>query len=288
MRRILGDRGLLVVTHDIEHVEEIAVRFRDAGVGVVGVVGGDGTAGVAVQAFSDVYGAEALPPFALLRGGTMNTVANGLGLARHKPERNLRRLLARTAGGVVPPSVERRTIVAGGRCGFLFGTGVFRSFLDAYYAAGHDDPSAVTAVRTIARLAASAFVQGPLIKRLGQPLRAVVEVDGERWPERDYLTHAIGTVPQVGLGFTPFYMADDHPDAFHFLAVHGRTFDVAADLWRVWLGRPLRPANATGVVAREVAIHAHEDRVAYMVDGDLYTCDGPLRVTTGPAARIVT
>ena len=50
LQRILGDRGVLIEARDIAHVTEIAARFKAAEVGVVGIVGGDGTAGFAVSA----------------------------------------------------------------------------------------------------------------------------------------------------------------------------------------------------------------------------------------------
>jgi pimeloyl-ACP methyl ester carboxylesterase len=48
-----------------------------------------------------------------------------------------------------PPTLPCQTLVADGRVGFLFGTGVFQSFLREYYRRGDNDPSALTAAETI-------------------------------------------------------------------------------------------------------------------------------------------
>jgi len=288
LRRILGDRGEVVRSRAIDEVEGIARRFKRDGVDVVAIVGGDGTAGIMARGIVDVYGVEAAPPLAMLRGGTMNTVANALKLPRGKPERHLTRLLESTRDGALPPVVRRPTLVANGRLGFLFGTGAFYTFLEQYYRAGHDNPSPVTAVETITRAAGSVVIQGEFARRIVTPHAASVVCDGVALPDRSYLALAAGTVSEVGLGFTPFPEADRHREAFQFLAVWGKPIDVVRDLPRVWLGRGLRPANGQGFVAREVVITPGEgDVVDYMVDGDLYASHGPLKLSVGPTVPIL-
>ncbi|MCB9732957.1 MAG: NAD(+)/NADH kinase [Deltaproteobacteria bacterium] len=287
LERVVGRRGPVAVTTDLPSVEDAARRFRADGVDVVGVVGGDGTAGIVARAVANAWDGEPHPPLALLRGGTMNTVANALGLPRGLPEARLLTLLRATAGGSLPPVMRRTTLDVAGRAAFLFGTGVFESFLRAYYGAGDGDPSAVTAALTIARAAASALVQGAFIKELTAPVVAALEIDGERLPERAYMAHCAGTVSQVGLGFTPFHLADTVDDAFHFLALHGSSAVVVRDLGRVWRGRAVRPRSGRDFVAREVVIHPAGGRLTYMADGDLFEHGGPLTVRVGPRVPIV-
>ena len=288
LRRILGGRGELVTSRAVDEVDGIVARFKREGVDVVAIVGGDGTAGIMARGIVAVYGAAAAaPPLAMLRGGTMNTVANALRLPRGKPEEHLTRLLERTGSGVLPPVVWRPTLVANGRLGFLFGTGAFYTFLEQYYRAGHDNPSAVTAVETITRAAASVLTRGDFARRIVTPHVASVVHDGVALGARAYLALAAGTVAEVGLGFTPFPQTDRHPDAFQFITVHGRPVDVVADLPRVWLGRGLRPLNGDSFIAREVVITPRDGVVDYMVDGDLYASHGPLTLLVGPTVPIL-
>src|SRR6202044_3153267 len=119
--------------------------------------GGDGTNHVTITGFLGVYapgkatiGADAcpLPPVAFLRGGTMNTVANSVGVRHDKPEGLLGRLLRAYAERAVSPlaNVERHVMRIAGRdagpggdatkYGFLFGTGVVYGFLAEYYRNG--------------------------------------------------------------------------------------------------------------------------------------------------------
>jgi diacylglycerol kinase (ATP) len=284
---MVGDRGLVAESKDLEHIKRVGEDFLAAGVEVIGIAGGDGTAGITIKAFDEVYRKQGkpMPPIALLRGGTMNTVSNALKLGRGTPEKNLQNLLSATSGSM-PASIECNTLIADGRVGFLFGTGVFQSFLREYYKRGNDDPSAVTAAETIGAMAASAIVQGPLIKSLARPQTMTLEVDGQRFEPTPYMAVTAGTVEQVGLGFSPFYLADRFRGAFHLLAITGTPSTVVRDLPRVWLGLPMKSQNGMNFVGKRAVLTATEP-IDYMVDGDLYTCNGPLVVEAGPMVRIL-
>lgn len=283
------DRGLVAESKDFDHVKRAAASFLDDNVDVVAIAGGDGTAGITIAAFDEVYRAAKtpLPPFALLRGGTMNTVSNALGLPRGTPEKHLADLFAKTSNGTPPKTVTRTTLRADGRVGFLFGTGVFQSFLREYYQRGKNDPSAVTAAETIAAAAMSAVVQGPLVKKLAAPSRLSLDIDGETVAMNDYMAVTAGTVSQVGLGFTPFFLADRFRGAFHLLAITGTPSTVVRDLPRVWLGLPLKAHNGMNRVAHKVTLTSPDGAIDYMVDGDILTCQGPLTLETGPEVQIV-
>src|SRR5207237_10930609 len=100
--------------------------------------------------FIDVYGQgrAPLPQVALLRGGTMNTVANSIGVPRGKPDGLLERLVHAYARRAVEPLHQAQRYMmraapmhADGdlgkpQFGFLFGTGVVHGFLSEYYGTG--------------------------------------------------------------------------------------------------------------------------------------------------------
>jgi diacylglycerol kinase (ATP) len=288
LRDAVGSRGLVREARDTSELAAVAAEFRDAGVGILGIAGGDGTSSFALTTFADVYGAAPLPPLALLRAGTMNTVANALGVPRLAPE-FLARRLREAAEGVGTLAVrERATIDVGGRLAFLFGTGVFRNFLDEYYAAG-SDPSPLTAATTLTRIASSIVARGPLAARLVARESLAVHADGVPWGSGPYLTVAAGTVDQVGLGFRPFFRAFERADAFHLLALGASATQTLRVLPRIHRGHPLPPALATDALVREAELRAaHPDAtIRAMVDGDLFEVRGVLRLRVGPRVRIV-
>src|ERR1700756_2210147 len=93
LARTLGDHGTVRAAHSIDDLFRIAEDFKRLRIDVLGISGGDGTNHVTITGFLDVYGGAALPQLAFLRGGTMNTVANSVGVPRGRPEGLLGRLI---------------------------------------------------------------------------------------------------------------------------------------------------------------------------------------------------
>src|SRR5580704_18926574 len=111
----LGDHGVVREAHSRDELHRIAEDFANLGIEVLGISGGDGTNHVTITGFLDVYGARALPQLAFLRGGTMNTVANSVGISEGKPEGLLGRLIRAYAERASRPlaNVERHVMKIG-------------------------------------------------------------------------------------------------------------------------------------------------------------------------------
>jgi hypothetical protein len=288
LRNVVGARGLVREARDATELAHVAAEFRDARIGILGIAGGDGTSSFTLTAFAKAYGAAPLPPLALLRAGTMNTVANALEVARLPAEALARKVLDAADSGAPLAVRERATIDVGGRLAFLFGTGVFRNFLDEYYAAG-PDPSPLTAATTLARIASSIVARGPLAARLVARESLDVCADDASWGRGPFLTVAAGTVDQVGLGFRPFHRAFERADAFHLLALGATASQTLRVLPRIHRGRPLPPSLAIDALVREAVLSAEtpDAPIRAMVDGDLLEVRGGLRLRVGPRVRIL-
>src|SRR6516165_5639198 len=122
----LGDHGVVREARSIDELHRIAEDFKRLRIEVLGISGGDGTNHVTITGFINVYEGSALPQLAFLRGGTMNTVANSVGVRHGRPEGLLGRLIRAYATRASEPldNVERHVMRIGGDYGFLFGTGV--------------------------------------------------------------------------------------------------------------------------------------------------------------------
>jgi diacylglycerol kinase family enzyme len=312
LARTLGDRGILRSAGTIDELYRVAEDFRKLDIDVLGISGGDGTNGTTIAGFIDVYQGNALPQIAFLRGGTMNTVANAVGVRRGRPEGLLDRLCrayvaraarpladlerhvmcirgegARTPGSSGADAASMPAPMLATRYGFNFGTGVVCGFLAEYYAAG-TPPNPLVAAKTLLRGAASAAVGGEMIRRMAAPFRGSVEVDsGEVWPVRDYLAIAGGTVDQIGLNFRPFYRYAERANAFHVLGIYTSPLGFVAQLPRIWRAAPMAAGHTYEAVTTKATIRSPGRPIRYMVDGDLLECDGPLHVSTGPRVRIV-
>jgi hypothetical protein len=302
---VLGDHGVVREARSLEELYRVAEDFRKLDIDILGISGGDGTNSVTITGFLDVYAGSALPQIALLRAGTVNTVANSIGVQRGRPEDVLGQLLRAYLSRASRPldEVARHVICLRGensrrvsehprmpalasKYGFLFGTGVVYGYLAEYYAAG--PPSSMVAAKTLLRAIGSTIVRGPMIRRMAEPFHGSVELDdGTVWEERDYLAVAGGTIDEIGLNFRPFYRSVERPGAFHLLGIYTSPLGFVSQLGRVWSARPMRPGHTHEALAKHALVRSSKSPLKYMVDGDLHECDGPLDVSIGPVVRIV-
>ncbi len=280
---VLGEQGEHVAPGDLEALHRVAERFLDRGIDILAINGGDGTCHTVLTAFYRVYRERPLPRLALLRGGTMNTVASGLGI-RGRPDDLLGRLVRCYHSGRPLREVERTLLIAGDQVGFLFGNGLISNFLEVYYRGR--EPSPIKAAGLVLRAAASALLGGAFIRGLTRRVRCRVLLDDAVWEERDWLSISAGTVDDIGLGFRPFYAAPQHPGCIHAVGWETSALELALQLPRIRLGRPHRHPRIAERVCRSMVIEAEED-LSFMVDGDFHRGGRRLNVASGPRITIV-
>jgi diacylglycerol kinase (ATP) len=308
----LGDHGVVREARSIDELHRIAEDFKKLDIDVLGISGGDGTNHVTITGFIDVYDGSALPRLAFLRGGTMNTVANSVGVGHGRPEGLLGKLIRAYAARAAQPllDVERHVLKiapadptsdrgSATNYGFLFGTGVVYGYLAEYYRGG--EPSPLVAAKTLARGVGSTIVQGEMIQRMAKPFRGSVQTfsdngpsgaEGDRvrnnqWPERDYLAVAAGTIDQIGLGFKPFYRYAEQPGAFHILGIHTSAMGFVRELGRVHRGEAMGEGKTYEAVTERAVVRSADGTMRYMIDGDLHSTRGEVELTVGPRVKIL-
>ena len=283
---LIGSRGAAAATTSIDDLYRAAEEFKKADVDVLGINGGDGTIHHTLTAFVKTYADQPLPAIAILRGGTMNTIANSLGL-RGRPPKLLFELVDKHHTGTLVTREQRLLEIRDSErthYGFIFGNGLLYNFLDAYYSSGK--PSPWEAVKLLARACVSALIGGSLARDLNRRLKARVTVDGDTWAREDFMTVAASTVEQIGLGFKPFYRVKERPDAFPILGIHcASPFELAGQLPRIFRGRPMRRDKVIDMVGAHLSFEA--DELPYIIDGDTYRATGHLDVRLGPLLRLV-
>jgi diacylglycerol kinase (ATP) len=287
LRARVDGQGMVLDASTPEELDDVVRRFRAADIDLLGVNGGDGTGHRVLTAMALAYPDRPLPRLLLLRGGAMNTVAHGHGI-RGTPEGILKSVLEARRRGIALPTVERDLLRVEPdqgpvRYGFIFGTGVVVTFLEAWERS--KDPSPLRAAGLVLRALGSAVRGGPFAVSLMRRERLRVATDGEEWPDDAYLTLIAGTTPDIGLGFKAFGRCDEQPGFFHAVGVTCTIGPLAANLHRIRRGRPWRRRHAQDEVARELVLACERPR--YTVDGDLYAARERVRVTTGPGIEIV-
>lgn len=287
---VLGERGQFVAPGDLEALAATLQRFRDHEIEVLCINGGDGTVHQSVTAMVHAFGEEAeLPPLAILRGGTMNIIADSVG-NRLRADSMLDQVVdAYHSGDSLPERSVRLLRVeiddAPPRYGFLAGNGVIAGFLQVYYA--QTDPAPLDAALLLARGAASAVVGGRLVKHILRPWRGTATLDGRTWPEREWVALAIGTVEEMGLGFKVFHLVGRHPQKMQVVGIGSSVARLATELPRLYAGRGLHHRANHSELADELVLESDEP-FPLMVDGDLYTAQsGRVRFGLGPRVRML-
>jgi hypothetical protein len=111
--------------------------------------------------------------------------------------------------------------------------------------------------------------------------------DGTRWPDREYLAIAAGTIAHIGLNFKPFHRFEERPGQFHVLGVHASPLDLVRELPRIHRARPMRPGRAFEALSHRMIVRDATGHVRYMIDGDLHEARGNVSVASGPRVRLV-
>ena len=282
---LIGSHGQAEATRSIDDLYRVCEQFKEERIDVLGISGGDGTLHHTLTAMIKTYGEQPLPPVAILRGGTMNTIARSLGIFGES-QRLTFELVDRHRRGLLHevPLVEREVLQVGDKFGFIFGNGIIYNFLHEYYATGR--PSPATATKLIMRAAGSTMVAGPLSQRIYKRFRARVVADGDRWACTDFITVAAAVVEQIGLGFRPFYRVGNGSPGFALLGIHTDAIGFVTELPHILAGKPMRRDKVIDQLAHEVSFES-DDELEYIIDGDTYEQRGQLTLRIGPRLRFL-
>jgi diacylglycerol kinase family enzyme len=290
---VLGEAGPLEQPGDLGGLERVVRQLREREIDVVCVNGGDGTLHKALSAIVKVYADGAtgealqrvrLPKLAILKSGTVNTMARNVGV--RASARDMLAHVVESWHGRRPLQIEERTavVVNGESAGFLFGTGVLYRFMKMYYEGG--DPSVLKALRLVGQVVGSAVFGGTLAHDLFAADTARVTADGRRWPEEAFPAIAVGGMNDLGLGFELFHAAKGHPGYIHALGIMGPPVSVVKVLHRVYLGKPTASPRIRDEVVRELIIEGEAAR-GFMMDGDFIEGGDRLRVEAGPRVPFI-
>lgn len=267
----------------LEALDDVAPAL--AQVDELWVHGGDGTLHRVLTAVHRTLGSgleAALPTISVLRAGTMNIVADSLG-QRSSADQAVKVALSGESPRVEHACPMLVDVGEAAPClGFLAGGGIISRFLEVYYET--PDPTPVDAGLLLARGAASAMVGGALARRLTRPFEGELRVDGEVWEGGPWMAVALGTVEQLGLGFTPFPDVREHPGHLHVVGIGSHITALALELPRVWLGRGVRRSGNRDQRARVVELTADQP-IPFMVDGDFYAGSERVQIRTLPPVR---
>ncbi len=286
----LGDAAVARATASPDEIEAVAREFAERDIDILALNGGDGTNHVTLTEFLRVWGDKPLPSLLLLRGGTMNTVARGMGIVRGRPTTLLLRTVQALREERPIPSVEYDLLrVETGQehpqYGFIFGNGLISNFLDVYYS--YREPGPWVGFKVLCRAIVAAAAGGEAHRRFFQRVSASVVLDGKPWARRDWLSVTAATVPEIGLGFRPWHRAGERTGHLHSVGFGCRPLGVVASLPSVRLGLPPSNPEIVDAVCARLELRADEPQ-GFIVDGDYHAPVKAVNLTAGPRVTILT
>lgn len=279
---LVGGAGRVIAAADLAELDQMTAGIAAAPPRAIAIHGGDGTLHKTLSSLIKAFAGRALPPIVILPGGTMNVVASSLSLLG-KPDQILTSLLGSMRAPDPLPTVARHCLAIDGEFGFVFGNGLMANFLEEYYS--KKEYGSRRALWILARVFVSGLVNGSYANRIVRRFEGRVLVDGELLPWNKLTGVGAATVREVGMGFKLNHRADEDPERFNYLAIHGGPVMLGFDLWGVRRGTGIAPSRAFSGLGRAMRVEPEEKACIYTIDGDLYRANGAIDVALGPTIR---
>ncbi len=279
---IVGEKASLASTQDLTDIRRVAEEFKKKEIEILALSGGDGTNHITLTHFINVYGDQPLPKIALLRGGTLNTVAYSCGISG-SPEKNLSNLIYKYHDDEPFETTELDMMRINDHYGFIWGCGVISRFMESYYENGI--PSPPQAAWTLIRSISSALINGKFASHMFEPMEAEVTVDGQKWDLPNYSAIFSGSVPYLGLAFKVFYLARK-VKKFHAIGFSVKPRTVLPYVPAMFFGKPSGCPNHVEQAATEMIVKLAKPS-GYTIDGDIYPPLDTFTIRTGPRLTII-
>lgn len=290
MEALLTERGVGPVlgrdTHSVAEIRDVVREFREQGVTIVCVNGGDGTQHHVANEIVREYGAEGpYPLFVPLKGGAMNMLAKNLGVT-DTPAASLARVAdlvrAWRDRGTEPATMAVHTMqvdcpALGFRgIAFVYATGLAYKVLVEYYKGAK--PGFVSAFRVVMATIVG-YVLGRASARAAlarEPIR--LEVDGQELPFSTVFIACAATIPRLVLWFRPFKREHVDGQAFYLMANDMDPWDVIKRFGTISVGACAHDRLFNEVV-RSATIEARD---GFTLDGELFSLPHPAALTLSP------
>ena len=280
---IVGDKGSCHITDEISQIRQLAETFKQREVEILGISGGDGTYHHTLTTFIDVYGTTPLPKICFLRGGTMNLIANNLGI-KGTPESILSRLIYQYHQDIPFQTVPLSVLKINEDYGCVFSVGMLHNFVKIFYQT--KNPTRWDAVCLLIKGTLLALLNTKWAGELCRRFDATVTVDGKPWPFKNYVDVFGGTVKSIGLGFRPFYRLKNNPGHFQLLGFSAQPRSIVWRFPRLLMGKPTGSEDFIDGLAQTVTIEFAKPQ-GYFVDGEMYEPTQRIAITMGPKIEAI-
>jgi len=284
--REVGDRADVFATSSAEELADAADRVVRTNASPVVLCGGDGTYLASVTAVAAAAREQPLPPFVLVRSGTVSTIARNWAGPKDVLS-TVRRVCDRPESFVLTTRPTLAVDDADGRrhVGFTFGTGLVANFFVEYEKRGADGNR--TALAIVLRVFAESFGNGPLAMRILTPLPCTITADGALLPPKAYSLVVCSVLRDLGLHMLVTYRGGEDPNRPHLVASPLSPRALGPQWPLVALGKRLVGSQNFDGLVDEFSAEFDSDDGPYILDGDMFR-SRRVTVRAGPEIRVAT
>lgn len=282
---IAGSRGTLEVTNNLEDLRKVAQQFAEQNIDTLAINGGDGTISRTLTAFIHEYKGRPLPDVAILRGGTMNVLADNLNV-RGSPEQILYRLVEGHSLRKYMGTVELNTLRINDHYGFIFANASSRRFLEVFY---KNKSNYLGSILLFLKVLASYFVKGSLYASVVKEETFTIEADDKSPLTLSTPLMFCSTVELLPLKIKLFPLALKDPNQFQFLSVLSNPQNVPWVLPHFILNLSSNKAHKVEFICKDLKVTAESPEAnGYTIDGELfYPEESHLNISLGPKIRFI-
>jgi diacylglycerol kinase family enzyme len=270
-------------------------KLHQQSIQVLAIYGGDGTIRLTLTEALKIWDKTPLPPILLLRGGTMNVIANSIE-QRYHAEEVIKRMLgySRSADSPFVPTpllkihrhpqtdpINKATPVD---FGYIFGCGSFVHFLEEYYQSPR--PNAWRGFRILVKTALNILIGNK--NKILTGLQATVTIDHQLVSQGSHNIIAASTVQGCGLRFKPFYLARPPQPQAHFLLSTASTMQILRMLPKFFSGNPVNGIAGINECSGQKMTIVFEQNQQISLDGDLLPTGIAVEIERGPTLQLLT
>lgn len=263
---IAGEEGHVAVTQTLEDLAKVASDFKEHGIKILAINGGDGTISQTLTAFIKAYDGAPLPKIAILRGGTINVLAENLGI-KGSPEQVLYRLIERHSINNLTVTRKISTICIEGQHGFLFGNGTTAGFLELFY---KNKTGPLGSILLGVKIILSKIFGTKLYKKTVKAIETSAEVDDRTVEKHPAIATFIASIPRMPLGFNLFPKTYENSQTAQLVSYIG---SAEKDIYKILFDFFIRPSKPSDVkishCGRNFLVKC-EDTNPYTLDGELF------------------
>lgn len=282
---IAGSRGTLEVTNNLEDLRTVAKQFSEKDIDTLAINGGDGTISRTLTAFIHEYKDKPLPDIAILRGGTMNVLADNLNV-KGSPEQILYRLVEGHSLRKYMGTVEFNTLCVNDFYGFIFGNATSRRFLEVFY---KNKSSYTGSILFFLKVLASYFIRGELFRSVVKEEIYTLKTDSGTLMTLSTPLTFCSTVELLPLKIKAFPLALKDPHQFQSLSLLSTPEHLPWVLPHFLFNLSGSRAHKIEFLCKELTLSADSaDANAYTIDGELfYPQETHLNISLGPKIRFI-